>query len=87
MAKTIQGGAYLAVDGKTWHDADGKPLPKDKVKEAEDLLAEKAEQNEAAESEERARLAAANKVFVMNAEGSTLAKPKAEKTKAEKTKE
>lgn len=26
MAETIEGGAYLSADKKTWHDAHGKPI-------------------------------------------------------------
>lgn len=27
MSETIPGGRYLSADGKTWHDANGKPVP------------------------------------------------------------
>ena len=43
MAETIPGGAYLASDGKTWHDAEGRPLSKDAQAQAEQLAAEKEE--------------------------------------------
>jgi len=27
MAQTLPGGAYLSSDNKTWHDANGNPIP------------------------------------------------------------
>lgn len=26
MAETVEGGAYLSADGKTWHDANGNEI-------------------------------------------------------------
>jgi hypothetical protein len=26
MSDTVEGGAYLNPDGKTWHDANGEPI-------------------------------------------------------------
>lgn len=46
MAETIKGGAYQSADG-SWHDANGKPLPSSKIKEAEELAAQRAEEAEA----------------------------------------
>ena len=40
MASTIPGGAYLSADGKTWHDAEGKKLTDEQVKEAKRIAAE-----------------------------------------------
>lgn len=37
MAESIPGGAYLAADGVTWVDADGKPLDKTNAKVAQEL--------------------------------------------------
>lgn len=34
MTETIPGGAYQNPDG-SWHDANGKPLPSSKVREAQ----------------------------------------------------
>jgi hypothetical protein len=52
MAETIEGGATLAADGKTWRDANGNVLPKDKIAEIERVQAERdaqrAEQERAA---------------------------------------
>lgn len=45
MAETIKGGAYQSAD-KSWHDANGKPLPSSKIKEAEELAAQRAEEVE-----------------------------------------
>lgn len=39
MANTIPGGATQRPDG-TWQDAEGKPLDRDKIAEAERLQAE-----------------------------------------------
>lgn len=39
MAETISGGATLRDDGKTWQDADGRPLPPEKQAEAEEARA------------------------------------------------
>jgi hypothetical protein len=59
MSETIPGGAYLSSDGKTWHDANGNPLSKKQVAEAEALQAEQAEKREAEERANQERLAAA----------------------------
>ena len=48
MTETIKGGAYKSADG-SWHDANGKPLPSSKIKEAEELLAQQAEEQVEAE--------------------------------------
>lgn len=42
MPDTLPGGAYLSADGKTWHDADGKPLNKEQVARAKELIAARA---------------------------------------------
>lgn len=34
MSETIDGGIYLGTDGKTYHDANGNPVDKSKVEEA-----------------------------------------------------
>lgn len=34
LASTIPGGAYLADDGKTWHNANGEPLTKEQIQAA-----------------------------------------------------
>lgn len=34
MSETIEGGIYLGTDGKTYHDANGNPVDKSKVAEA-----------------------------------------------------
>jgi hypothetical protein len=49
MATSIPGGAFLAADKKTWIDSEGKPLSKDQIKAAEQLHAEHADANDAAE--------------------------------------
>jgi hypothetical protein len=85
MSETIPGGAYLAADGKTWHDSDGKVLDKKQVAEAEALLADKAEQADAAEVEEQVRLAASRQVLMVSSDA--LSQPKASKSKASKPKE
>ncbi len=79
MSETIPGGAYLSTDGKTWHDADGKVLSKTQVAEAAALLAEKAEQNDAAEMETQTALAASRQVVVVSSDALSgpKAKPKA----------
>ena len=43
MAETIAGGAYLHTDGKTWLDAEGRPLSKESAAEAQAKLAEQQE--------------------------------------------
>lgn len=42
MATTIPGGAYLAPDGTSWVDAEGKPLTKAQIADAEDNAQERA---------------------------------------------
>lgn len=37
---TIPGGAYLSADGKTWRDAEGRPLGKEQISAAKALIAE-----------------------------------------------
>jgi len=49
MSETIKGGAYQSPDG-SWHDASGKPLPSSKIKEAEELAAQHAEELAATEA-------------------------------------
>lgn len=41
MAQTIFGGAYLAADGTTWQDANGKPLDGEQRTKAEHLHRER----------------------------------------------
>jgi hypothetical protein len=53
MAETIPGGAYLAADGKTWRDAEGKPISKEQIAAAKALIAE---QTQAHEDDVQARL-------------------------------
>ena len=43
MAQTIPGGAYQDANGN-WHDANGEPLKREQVAQAEKLLAEQGEQ-------------------------------------------
>lgn len=40
MADTVEGGVYLNPDGKTYHDAEGKPVEGGKVAEAQKLQRE-----------------------------------------------
>lgn len=47
MAETIAGGAYLATNGETWIDAEGRPLTKEQIAEAKKLHAEQQRQREA----------------------------------------
>lgn len=49
MAETIPGGAFLAADGKTWRDAEGRPLSKEQIAAAKALIAEQAAAHEDAE--------------------------------------
>lgn len=53
MGESIPGGAFLAADGKTWHDAEGKPLSKEQIAAARALIAE---QDAAHDDAEQARL-------------------------------
>lgn len=54
MAQTIPGGAYLAADGTTWQDANGRALEGEPRANAERLHREQQEQRIA---QERARAA------------------------------
>lgn len=59
MAETITGGAFLAADGVSWHDADGRPLDVAQIAIARALL--DAQQADKAELERiRAMAEAAN---------------------------
>jgi hypothetical protein len=49
--ETIPGGAFLAPDGKTWLNSEGKPLSKEQIAQAKALDAERAEQLQQAEEE------------------------------------
>jgi len=51
MPDTILGGAYLAADGKTWHNANGEPLTEDQVHAAKRLHTRRANDLAARESE------------------------------------
>lgn len=50
MGTTIPGGAYLAADGKSWHDAEGRPLDRGQVSEAARVQAAQAEEHDQAET-------------------------------------
>ncbi len=62
MAETIQGGAYLSADGKTWHDAEGQPLSKEQVKEMEELVSKR--EAEVEEREAALQVAAPRAVYL-----------------------
>lgn len=81
MAETIPGGAYLADDGKTWHDAEGRPLKKDAVNDALELADQHLADNEAAENARATAEASGRKVLVMQAPAD--AAPAKHKAKAE----
>lgn len=49
MAETIEGGATLAADGKTWRNANGEVLKPAQVAEVEKLQAERDTQRAAQE--------------------------------------
>lgn len=51
MAETINGGAYLRADGKTWVDANGVVLPRERAADAEKQYADQQRQREFAEAE------------------------------------
>lgn len=59
MAETIPGGAYLAEDGKTWHDAEGRPLSKEAQAAAEKQASEKEAAVEQLQQQEAANAAMA----------------------------
>lgn len=50
MGTTVEGGAYLNPDGKTWHDAQGNPIDAPTVKEAQALAKEQAAEDQQAEA-------------------------------------
>lgn len=55
MSETIPGGAYLAADGKTLVDSEGRPLGKEAVEQAQELAAEKTAAAEKARRAEQAQ--------------------------------
>lgn len=79
MAETIKGGAYQSADG-SWHDANGKPLPSSKIKEAEELAAQRSEEVEEAE-------AVATGVTTLTELTPVVAKPKSTRRSTRKNKE
>lgn len=65
MAETIVGGAFLAADGKTWHNAAGEPLSKEDAAKAQKLHAEQADQIADEETAFQERLANLRQVIVV----------------------
>jgi hypothetical protein len=49
MAETIEGGAFLGADGKTFHDANGQPLKSEDAAKAKKLADEQGAATEEAE--------------------------------------